>query len=95
MYDIDEYLALKKDQMSPPMVRIAVHFSDKNTFVKNHKDLYSIMSTNKGKDFIKVIVDKEKQMKIIKDYPVEISSSLINILNITFGSSNVEVINNE
>jgi DNA polymerase-3 subunit alpha len=95
LYDIDEYINLKKQNSAPPSVRLAVHFSDKSTFVSNYKELYSIMGSNKGKDFIKVIVDKEKQMKILKDLPVEINSSLINILNVTFGASNVEVINNE
>ena len=95
IYDIDEYIKIMKEKNSPPSVKIAVHFIDKNTFVNNHKDLYSIMASNKGKDYIKVILDKEKQMKIIKDFPIEVNSSIINILNTTFGSSNVEVINNE
>ena len=95
MYDIDEYLKLKKTQNEPPKVRVTVHFTDKKTFVDNHKELYAIMNSNKGKDFIKVIVDKEKQMKILKDMPIEANSSLINMLNITFGTSNVEVIGNE
>lgn len=95
MYDIDEYIELKKMQSEPPKVRVTVHFADKKTFVDNHKELYAIMNSNKGKDFIKVIVDKEKQMKVIKDMPIEANSSLINMLNITFGASNVEVVNNE
>ena len=95
MYDIDEYIELKKMQSEPTTISVTVHFADKKTFVDNYKELYAIMNSNKGKDFIKVIVDKEKQMKVIKDMPIEANSSLINMLNITFGASNVEVANNE
>lgn len=95
VYNIDEYIKLKQNENSAPKVRLAVHFKDKETFVNTHKELYTILNSNKGKDFVKVIVDKERQMKIIKEMPVEVTSSFVNILNATYGSSNVEVIDNE
>ena len=72
-----------------------MHFKDKETFVNTHNELYTILNSNKGKDFVKVIVDKERQMKVIKEIPVEVTSSFINILNATYGASNIEVVDNE
>ncbi len=95
MYDIDEYVKIKANANKPPSIKIAVHFKDKETFVGAYKELYTILSSNKGKDFIKVIVNKEKQMKVLKDLPVEVSSNFISILNTTYGASNIEVIDNE
>ena len=95
MYDIDEYIKIKTNENKPPSVKIAIHFKDKETFVNNYKELYSILGANKGKDYIKIIVNKEKQMKVLKDLPIEASSNLIGILSTTYGESNIEVIDNE
>lgn len=95
MYDIDEYIKLKMDEIKPPCVKLAIHFKDKETFVNSYKELYTILVANKGKDYIKVIVNKEKQMKVLKDLSVEVSSNLIGILSTTYGETNIEVIDNE
>lgn len=95
VYNIEEYIKLKQNENYAPKVRVAVHFKDKETFVNTHNELYTILNSNKGKDFVKVIVDKERQMKVIKEIPVEVTSSFINILNATYGASNIEVVDNE
>ena len=37
----------------------------------------------------------EKQMKVLRDCPIEVSSNLIGILSSTYGETNIEVIDNE
>lgn len=91
MYDIDEYIDIKKNEELPPKVRIKLHFDTKNTFVDKHAELYSILKSNSGKDYIEIILDKEKQMKILKELPVTISNNLISILRDNYGINNVEV----
>ena len=95
MYDVDEYIKIKNDENKPPSVKIAIHFKDKETFVNDYKELYTILGANKGKDYIKVIVNKEKQMKVLRDCPIEVSSNLIGILSSTYGETNIEVMDNE
>lgn len=95
LYDVDEYIKIKTDENKPPSVKIAIHFKDKETFVNDYKELYTILGANKGKDYIKVIVNKEKQMKVLRDWPIEVSSNLIGILSSTYGETNIEVIDNE
>lgn len=92
MYDIDTYIDIKKNEELPPKVRIKLHFETMNSFVDKHLELYSILKSNNGKDYIEIILDKEKQMKILKELPITMSNNLISILSDNYGSSNVEVL---
>lgn len=92
MYDIDAYIDIKKNEELPPKVRIKLHFETKNSFIDKHSELYSILKSNNGKDYIEIILDKEKQMKILKELPIMLSNNLISILSDNYGSSNVEVL---
>ena len=92
MYDIDKYIEIKKNEELPPKVRIKLHFDSKNSFVEKHLELYSILKSNSGKDYIEIILDTEKQMKILKELPITLSNSLISILTDNYGSNNVEVL---
>ena len=93
MYDIDEYIEIKKNEELPPKVWIKLHFDSKDSFVDKHTELYSILKSNSGKDYIEIILDKEKQMKILKELPITVSNSLISILRDNYGGNNVEVLN--
>ena len=92
MYDIEKYIEIKKNEELPPKVRIKLHFDSKNSFVEKHLELYSILKSNSGKDYIEIILDTEKQMKILKELPITLSNSLISILTDNYGSNNVEVL---
>ena len=92
MYDIDEYIAIKKNDELPPKVRLKLHFNTKDSFIEKHIELYSILKSSSGKDYIEIILDKEKQMKVLKELPITSSNSLISILRDNYGSNNVEVI---
>ena len=93
MYNIDEYIALKKDESLPPEVKIKLHFTDKNNFVKNHIELYSILKSNSGKDYVEIILDSERQKKVLKELPISFTNNIVSILCDNYGSDNVEVIN--
>lgn len=93
MYDIDEYIEIKKNEELPPKVSIKLHFATKDSFVAKHVELYSILKSNSGKDYIEIILDTEKQMKILKELPITVNNSLVSILRDNYGSNNVEVLN--
>ena len=93
MYNIDEYIALKKNESLPPEVKIKLHFTDKNNFVKNHIELYSILKSNSGKDYVEIILDSERQKKVLKELPISFTNNIVSILCDNYGSDNVEVIN--
>ena len=95
LYNIDEYISMKKNEALPPTVKIKLHFDTKNNFVNNHSELYSILRANSGKDYVEIILDKERQMKIIKDLPINFSKNLVSILSDNYGINNVEVLGDE
>ena len=93
MYNIDDYIELKKNSSMPPAVKIKVHFADKDTFIAKHTELYSILKSNSGKDFVEIILDKERQMKILKELPISFTNNLVSILKDNYGDEMVEVVN--
>ena len=93
MYNIDDYIELKKNLGKPPTVKIAIHFDDKDIFVSKHNELYSILKSNSGKDYVKIILDAEKQMKILKELPINFTNNLVRILKDNYGDEMVEVVN--
>ena len=92
MYQIDDYIDIKKRENEPAKVRVKLHFGDKDSFVNKHAELFNMLKNNRGKDYLQVILDKERQMKVLSDMPITVSNNLINILNDTYGNVNVEVV---
>lgn len=93
MYNLDEFLKIKENESLPPKVMIKLHFADKDSFVKNHVELYSILKSSNGKDYVEIILDRERQKKILKELPISCTNNLISILRDNYGSGNVEVVN--
>lgn len=95
MYDIDEYILMSESLNEKPQVKLNIHFDNKNSYVEKYKELHSILSNYKGKDFVKIILNSEKQMKVLTELPVCVDSELINLLINSYGNENVEVIKHE
>lgn len=95
MYNIDEYIAIKENESKPAKVVIKLHFPDKDSFVSGHAELYTILKSSSGKDYIQIILDKERQMKILKELPISFTNNLASILRDNYGSDNVEVVDDK
>ena len=95
MFDIDEYILIKEREKMPATVRIKIHFKDMDSFIKSHVELYAILKSNSGRDYVQVIVDKERQMKILKEIPITLTDNLVNALRDEYGIVNVEVVDDK
>ena len=93
MYPIEEYIELESNKNVAGTTKFKVHFKNANEYKERISDLLSVLKINRGKDFVEVILDEDKMMKVLKESPIRYSDSLKNILYETFGQSNVEVVN--
>ena len=92
LFDIDEYIMMNENKNQEPQIKLCIHFNDKNTYVSNYKDLHNMLLRYRGRDYIKIILNTEKQMKVLRELPVYISNELLDLLNNTYGKANIEVI---
>ena len=92
MYNLDDYIEIQKSESLPPAIKIKLHFDTKDSFVNNHTELYTILKSNVGKDYVEIILDKDRKMKVLKELPIAFSNNLVSILMDNYGSGNVEVL---
>lgn len=95
MYNIDDYISLKNSEGLPPAVRLRIHFDTKDSFINNHVELFSILKSSKGKDYVEIILDTERQKKVLKEIPISFTNNLVSILSDNYGSDNIEVIDDK
>ena len=95
LYDIDEYISMQQVENKKPEVKIAIHFDNNDSFKNGYKELYSILKNHKGRDYVKIILNKERQMKVLTDLPINANDGLIDILKNMYSESYIEVYNNE
>lgn len=91
---VEDYIAMQKEKDMPSKVILNVDFKDFEDLQNRYEELYKILGANKGKDYVKVTVLKEKKAKILKDLPVSLSNNLINSLFDAFGAVNIKLIKN-
>ena len=92
MYDIDDFIKMKEEEGKPATVKIKIHFTNMQNYVDGHNELYNVLKSNAGKDYVEVILDSEKQKKVLKELPIQFNSHIVNMLNDMYGEINVEVI---
>ena len=95
LYDIDEYIKIQNSPIKKPQIKIAIHFDNKNTYVEKSNELFSLLKSHKGEDYVKIILNAERQMKVLKEFPVNVNENFIYILNNLYGKSYIEEFSNE
>ena len=95
IYLIEDYIKMLKEKNVPSKVIINIRFKDFEEYQNKFEDFQNILVLNKGNDYIKVYLEKEKKTKIIKDMPVSLTNNLINSLFDTFGVVNVKLAKDE
>ena len=95
LYLMEDYIKMLKEKNAPTKVILNVIFNNFDEYQKNYETLQNILIMNKGRDYIKVTLAKEKKAKIIKEIPVSLSNNLVNSLFDTFGAANVKLAKNE
>ena len=90
MYLMDDYIKILEKEKTPAKVVVSVAFKDFGAYRDNVNTLLSILNTFKGHNYVQVILETEKKMKVIKESPVDYSDTLIKSLNEKFGAINVK-----
>ena len=95
IYTIDEYIKGIEREKRPAKVVLKLSLKNFDEYKEKIDSINSILYANSGKDYVQIVLNEEKKAKVLYDYPINLSNSLVNILNDTFGIINVKVVEDE
>ena len=77
---IKNYVNLIEESNKPKKVSVLISFEDFNDYKNKCDDMYSVLNKYVGSEYVKVMLKKEKKMKIINDSKVTCSDEFIKSL---------------
>ena len=77
---IDNYVKMIEEYNKPKKTSILISFDDFNDYKNKYELMHSILDKHVGNEYVKVLLKKEKKMKIINETPIKVSDNLIYLL---------------